>query len=78
MALVYKQLTLQKPNLIKKRVSIVHLCFINEAEPVVRVPTTVAAHATKERRSLHHEQHTAAQTVNTCILLTFLKPEFYI
>ena len=38
-----------------------HLCFINDAEPVVRVPTTAAAYATKERRSLHHEQHTTAQ-----------------
>jgi len=48
MALVYKQLTLEKPNLIKKRVSMAHLCFINDAEPVVRVPTTAAAYATKE------------------------------
>lgn len=49
-----------------------HLCFINDAQPVVRVPTTAAAYATKEVRSLHHEQHTAAQTVNTSILLSTL------
>jgi hypothetical protein len=72
MALVYKQLTLEKPNLIKKGISMAHLCFINDAQPVVRVPTTAAAYATKEVRSLHHEQHTAAQTVNTSILLSTL------
>jgi len=60
MVLVYKQLTLEKPNLIKKRVSMAHLRFINDEEPVVRVPTTAAAYATKERRSLHHEQHTSS------------------
>jgi hypothetical protein len=69
MALVYKQLTLEKPNLIKKRVSMAHLCFINDTEPVVRVPTRVAAYATNERRSFHYEQHRAPQTVNTSILL---------
>lgn len=36
-----------------------HLCFINDAEPVVQVPTTVAAYATKERRSFYYEQHTS-------------------
>jgi hypothetical protein len=49
-----------------------HLCFINDAEPVVRVPTTVAAYATNERRSFHYEQHRAAQTVNKSILLNTL------
>lgn len=50
-----------------------HLCFINDAKPVVRVPTTAAAYATKEWRSLHHEKHTAAQTVNRSILFGTLR-----
>ena len=73
MALVYKQLTLEKPNLIMNGVSIARLCFINGAEPVVRVPTTTAAYGTKARRSLHHELHTSSTDSTSSLLSTLLK-----